>query len=245
MNQAGKQVERSGFVGADEKIRRTVTYEGKEVPVYARECPRNVARLRMIAALYGDAGLPVVPVIPDNSNPESFCTLDVTADGSRVFGKSTLGILTIESFGARKWKPTTRDTSLDARFIEVYTEEREKIQSEVIRNMERANYSNVLLPVDDSFELRVQPDGNWQLIILDIEQGGQLDDPEFLEYNEVKKAIAFHFGIRPSEVVDKVQGLTEPEKKELIEAINKKSADECIEILEDIHEDLLKIQSNT
>ena len=109
-----------------------------------------------------DAGLPVVPTLRKTKDGKVLMT-DLTADGSRLYGKSVS--IELNWYGRLSYGEPMFD------FLTIIPyDEFEKIISKTVEYTEIASKKGILLPDDDPFELVVHPDGKWNLVILDLER---------------------------------------------------------------------------
>lgn len=97
------------------------------------------------------AGIPVVPTIRRVSDTEVAMT-DLSADGSGVYGKADITEERIR-----------RNT--DRKLMEI---DLNKVIEKTQEIATRANQSGILLAMDDALVLVVHPDGNWEVMALDI-----------------------------------------------------------------------------
>jgi hypothetical protein len=141
-----------------------------------------------------DAQLPVVPTLR-LTDRDSVVLTDVTADGSQLFGKGLNLDLQMSDDFQRSRLFNLYNIPL---FRKIYSENREKIEKELLMYSRFAWAKGILLPGDDSFELLIKPDGNWQLLLLDLTQIEYAPrDDLLLKGNErsVNKALKFLDGI--------------------------------------------------
>jgi hypothetical protein len=106
--------------------------------------------------LLTDAGIKTVPYVWIASDDEVVMP-DITSDGSRLYGKSELGEL-------RK-----QNRALDEKDTNFAKIDFEAVKTETERLIQLATEREIVISPDDPFELRVKPDGTWEVIALDIE----------------------------------------------------------------------------
>lgn len=117
------------------------------------------------------AGLPVLPELYRGSDGSLYLE-DLTADGSEIYGKSLLHVLSAPNH-QRESHPA------DARFLQLMqSDQREAIAEQIRKYVAIANEWGLTLPHDDAFDLIVHPqraENPWELVILDLAQAGTFD----------------------------------------------------------------------
>ena len=119
------------------------------------------------------AGLPVVPTVRINEETGAVLVTDIKADGSETYGKATL-------YNHERWL-FRRRREIDTLFLRLMEPDTFPILERRVREcITIANAHALLLPFDDPFELVVHPDGNWEVMILDLRHGKAVEtqDPE-------------------------------------------------------------------
>lgn len=118
------------------------------------------------------AGLPVVPTlrVAETEGHKSLLVTDLKADGSELYGK---GLLVTLSQGDVRERPPIE--MVDRRFLELTSPANiEQIQAQANEYAAVADKNEMILPIDDPFELLIKPDGAWGLIIVDLYWGGKI-----------------------------------------------------------------------
>jgi hypothetical protein len=116
-----------------------------------------------------EAGLPVVPTLRidpqtrERGRPTVIMT-DVKADGSELYGKGLLWSL--ESNEARV-RPRP---DIDKYFLALtHSTHFNEIEKKVNEYKAVADKNHISLPKDDAFELKIKPNGAWDMLILDLD----------------------------------------------------------------------------
>lgn len=110
------------------------------------------------------AGIPTVPSMRKTGRHTVIMT-DLTHDGSVLFGKSRYGIDVMGSTFSRSGKPVRADRTSAGLFLKV---DLNAVIKEAGRVEQIAFENNILLPLDDPYELLVRSDGTWELLVVDL-----------------------------------------------------------------------------
>lgn len=103
--------------------------------------------------------------IAQNENRSTVVLPDMTADGSKLYGKSLADEL------RRNPRYIFRPSAIDRQMIHVVIKYYQEISKEAYRLAEKATKLGLVLTDDaEPFELKVDSSGNWQLFMMDIEQ---------------------------------------------------------------------------
>lgn len=153
-NRAGKHKERgqldflNGYSQAVELFTRTV----------------DAAEYAEIWSLFFQAGLPVVGELWQDGDGKIYMP-DLTQDGSALYGKAFEQALA-----------ELPRTANDRLFVRIWQAEKARITAQAETLAAAATQAELLLPLDDPFDLQLFANGQWQLVILDLEYGGSLTD---------------------------------------------------------------------
>ena len=88
---------------------------------------------------------------------------DITADGSKLYGKAFLQQLqkgTLQQDGL---------DNVDLHFLRIIREQKKRIVNHLQNYIFLATKNKIMLPQDETFELHVNPNGNWSLLLLDFD----------------------------------------------------------------------------
>lgn len=109
--------------------------------------------------------IPVVPFMKV-TNKGTVVMPDLSADGSRFYGK---GMYYHILGGDGEWKDYFDD--MDKNFVALMSNdsEKQKIKSEALKIAKRASSAGIILAKDDPFDLKIDTEGCWKLICLDLE----------------------------------------------------------------------------
>lgn len=113
--------------------------------------------------LFDDARLPVSPELWQDESGKIYMP-DLTVDGSAFYGKGFVDAYEL------------KNRQLDNVFLQLVENQFDQISAVADRLSQQATRNNVLLPLDDAFDLHVFPDGSFELNCLDLEYGGTLED---------------------------------------------------------------------
>lgn len=114
-----------------------------------------------------EAGVPVVPEVLTTDNDRLLVT-DVKADGSEVYGRGMAWALSWCSDDSERSRPH-RD--VDPHFLRLTSPEKlPDIEKQASVYAANAAEHDIVLAADDPFELKVGPDGRWDLIALDLSE---------------------------------------------------------------------------
>lgn len=133
-----------------------------------------------------EVGIPVVPTLRTSGN--TIYSTDLKADGSEFYGKSKLRQVEEENnYGRRK---------IDDLFIDLTSEDTiQKVHKRAVEIATIANRNGILLANDDTFDLRVSPQGEFEVYCLDLSgtKKYQVDKykPEILSRDNLLKAESF------------------------------------------------------
>lgn len=123
----------------------------------------NPERIIKIWKKFKEIGLPVVSTMRQIENGSLLLT-NLKADGSEIFGKGYClaiknGSLAVENGNGKPEKAFLRVTE---------PTEISSIEQKALEFAALASEHDIELPIDDPFELRVRPDGRWEVVILDL-----------------------------------------------------------------------------
>lgn len=137
----------------------------KRLRLVERDFGKKTNRIVKIYTAYKKAGLPVVHTFRKTTEGKVVMT-DVTADGSRIYGKA-VSIHHIGSDGEKR-----SPDPMDAVFLEFMNNKEvvAAIKTEAERIAMVASENGIVLAWDDPFELIIHPDKTWNLLCLDLEQ---------------------------------------------------------------------------
>lgn len=114
-----------------------------------------------------EVGLPVVSTMRLTDQNKIVMT-DLKADGSELYGKGIVFEIALAKYANK----TPRESSnIDKIFLEIMDneEEVELIKEKTNEYAKIATENGISLAVDDPFELVVHPNGEWDLVCLDLE----------------------------------------------------------------------------
>lgn len=157
-----------------------------EARFFERPYSKEVVRIWKI---FRDLGLPVVPTLRKTSR-ETLLMTDVTADGSRVYGKGFYGLLNGENKGIIT-KNFTHNPEMDNLFLKITNPIRfHLIKKKIEQYLKIAKDNFLIFPSDDPLEIVVHPDGSWDLMMLDLYLGKAATEDEKNKYSpeEIDKA---------------------------------------------------------
>lgn len=167
--------------------------------------------------LFNQAGMPVVSELWMDASGKIYLP-DLTKDGSGLYGKA------LEQVAKNS---TTKP--IDRVFLKVWESQKEKISTMALQLAQFATEQGLLLPLDDPFDLHVSPNGEWQLMCLDLEYGGTLEDLVNRKSRMTQRSAQFplseHFGGRS------IEQLSTQERLNLTVMINQKSAKTALSTL--------------
>jgi hypothetical protein len=104
-----------------------------------------------------EAGIPTIPTVRKINENEIIMT-DLTKNESSFYGKDSV-------FGCFDRFKKNEINILDKHFLDIEVSDMEEKIKEVLR---KANENNIVLPLDDPFDLLVHPNGNWEVLVLDL-----------------------------------------------------------------------------
>lgn len=113
-----------------------------------------------------EAGLPVAPTMR-RTDRGTVVFGDLAANGSEFYGKSMWDRLSM-----RKRRPHENIfdyIKLMPRFLNILENDQDNLKLKLESIVEIANKNNISIPEDDPFDLRVNPDGSWNIFMLDLE----------------------------------------------------------------------------
>lgn len=147
------------------KMEDSKRMQSKRLRLVERDFGEATDRIIEMYSAYKKAGLPIVHTFRKTTEGKVAMT-DVTADGSRIYGKA----VSIHHFGSSGEKRSP--DPMDAVFLE-FMDDKEavaaiKIEAERIASL--ASENGIVLAADDPFELVIHPDKTWNLLCLDLEQ---------------------------------------------------------------------------
>lgn len=171
----GKEQIRKGVQPGKERWRANLLVTNKKNEVLKRPVSLVRRELYFSSAFYAavwakmkEAGLPVLPTVAIFSDTEVLET-DLTADGSKVFGKDT-------NIYERN------DTSpVDKLFLKISIS---KVENEAKRVAELAAKNHVGISYDHGFDLLVKPDGSYKVMNRDIKNTRIYDNSK--DINQIK-----------------------------------------------------------
>lgn len=118
-----------------------------------------------------EVGLPVIPflrtaTIPDTKGTPNETKIafvpDLTYDGSKIYGKEEAWDAINDNY--------TSSADANELFLEVIFDQKEEILKLVAKYIKLASENDIVLPDDgEGFNLVIDPQGNWELVIIDIE----------------------------------------------------------------------------
>lgn len=123
-----------------------------------------------------EVGLPVVPTARVNLDDNTLLITDLKADGGEIYGKS-LRVLYGEFryFDSEAWEDYRRNRENDDAFLTLMEPDNFlKVKERIHFYVQLANKHQFILPTEGPFELLIQPDGRWRIIMLDLWFGGLL-----------------------------------------------------------------------
>ncbi|HEU4914454.1 MAG TPA: hypothetical protein VFT16_03575 [Candidatus Saccharimonadales bacterium] len=116
---------------------------------------------------YREAGLPVVPTLRVDPVRDRLIMTDLKADGGELYGKNLS--LTLNDELPRDRPP---NPAVDEHFLRLMSgEDRGKVVDRVLDIGEQATAQRIVLPIDDPLELKVSPDGRWEVLSVDLALG--------------------------------------------------------------------------
>jgi hypothetical protein len=164
--------------------------------------------------LYIQEGLPVVPELWQDGEGKVYMP-NLTQDGSALYGKA---------FEQAQGEFDRK--AMDAVFVRVWKEQKTEIENTARQLADEVSTRGLLLPLDDAFDLQVHPDGSWNLMILDLEYGGTLDDllVRKARYTNQRTEAPLKMNFEGKQLSD----LNRQEKQRLLSMVNRRSADTAL-----------------
>jgi hypothetical protein len=123
-------------------------------------------RIIKIWRCFKEAGLPVVPTMR-RTEDKTLLVTNLKVNGSEFFGKGY--------WYHRTHNPDIKDlplTDIERQFLRATEpESMDQIKKLALYYADSATSNQIELPIDDTFELQIHPDGRWELRILDLRRG--------------------------------------------------------------------------
>jgi len=189
------------FLGGEKrkfKIQTEEDRDGLEPQIYyfiQRDFGTETDEIIQIYYAYKQAKLPVVETFR-RSNDGMVVMTDITADGSKVYGKAT-------SQSMNHGKPR-EPSPLDSVFLELIADGSvvKDMHDQALKLAAIAGDHGILLAYDDPFELIIHPDKTWSLVCLDLEQAILHRSPEGTETQTNLKCVdSFGIDLRSVQLV--------------------------------------------